>query len=80
MAYYREEIGDALKRLGGAKYGKATDHIKTQCMDPEAESDYVELLKRLEKDDINVKDMLDKLSGNVYKIWQKVDKLDPEAR
>lgn len=68
-----KEIGDTLERLGGAKYREHIDHIKTQCMDPEAESDHLELLKRWEKDDINVKDMLEKVS-------QKLDKLDPEGK
>ena len=46
-----------LVRLGGAKYKAAID----ECMDPEVEDHYKELLSQWKKDEGNVKDKLDEV-------------------
>lgn len=46
-------------RPGGAKYKAAIDDLETECMDPEVEDHYKELLSQWKKDEGNVKDKLD---------------------
>ena len=48
-----------LVRLGGAKYKAAIDDL--ECMDPEVEDHYKELLSQWKKDEGNVKDKLDEV-------------------
>ena len=50
-----------LVRLGGAKYKAAVDDLETECMDPEVEDHYKELLSQWKKDEGNVKDKLDEV-------------------
>lgn len=58
---YWQDIRDALVRLGGASYGVAIDDLKNDCMDPEIEDHYEELLKQWKKDDDNIKDILQEI-------------------
>lgn len=58
---YWQDIRDALVRLGGAGYGVAIDDLKNECMDPEIEDHYEELLKQWKKDEDNIKDMLQEI-------------------
>ena len=55
------DIRDTLVRLGGAKYKAAIDDLETECMDPEVEDHYKELLSQWKKDEGNVKDKLDEV-------------------
>ena len=55
------DIRDTLVRLGGAKYKTAIDDLETECMDPEVEDYYKELLSQWKKDEGNVKDKLDEV-------------------
>ena len=55
------DIRDILVRLGGAKYKTAIDDLETECMDPEVEDHYKELLSQWKKDEGNVKDKLDEV-------------------
>ena len=54
-----KDIREILVRLGGIRYGAAVDHLETECMDPEAEEHYIELLSHWKKDEDNMKDKLD---------------------
>ena len=45
-------------RLGGIKYKAAIDNLETECMDPDIEDHYKELLNQWKKDEDNVKDQL----------------------
>ena len=66
---YWQNIRDTLVRLGGVKYNAAIDHLETECMDPEAEEHYTELLGQWKKDEDNVKEKLDE-------IMKKLDSLE----
>jgi len=56
-----QDIRDTLVRLGGANYGVAIDDLKNECMDPEIEDHYEELLKQWKKDEDKIKDMLQEI-------------------
>ena len=47
---YWKDIQDALVRLGGADYQSAINDLKKECMDPDFEEHYKELLKQWVKD------------------------------
>ena len=65
---YWQDIRDALVRLGGASYGVAIDDLKTECMDPEIEDHYEELLKQWKKDDDNIKDILQEIDRKLEEL------------
>ena len=65
---YWQDIWDALVRLGGASYGVAIDDLKTECMDPEIEDHYEELLKQWKKDDDNIKDILQEIDRKLEEL------------
>ena len=69
---YWRDIQDALVRLGGACYQDAIDDLKTECLDPEYEEHYQELLKQLVKDEVNIKERLDEIEE---KFGRKLDDL-----
>jgi len=54
-------IRDTLVRLGGVTYRAAIDHLETECMDPEAEEHYIELLRQWKKDEDNAKEKLEEI-------------------
>ena len=58
---YWQDIQDALVRLGGACYQDAIDDLKNECMDPDYEKHYQELLKQWVKDEVSIKDKLDEI-------------------
>ncbi|XP_068686732.1 E3 ubiquitin-protein ligase DZIP3-like [Montipora foliosa] len=56
------EISNALLALGSAaSYTSAISRLKTDCMDPDVEERYRELLKEWKKDDDSTKDKLEQL-------------------
>ncbi|XP_068733928.1 NLR family CARD domain-containing protein 4-like [Montipora capricornis] len=56
------EISNALLALGSAaSYTFAISRLKTECMDPDVEEHYRELLKEWKKDDDSTKDKLEQL-------------------
>ena len=57
---YWQDIQDALVRLGGAGYQSAIDDLKKECIDPDFEEHYRELLKKWVTDDISIKEKLEK--------------------
>ena len=56
---YWQDIRDTLVRLGGIKYESAIDNLETECMDPDIEDHYKELLNQWKKDENSVKDQLE---------------------
>ena len=55
---YWRDIRDTLVRLGGVRYEAAIDDLRNECMDPEVEDHYKELLSLWKKDEDNVKEEL----------------------
>ncbi len=60
---YWQDISNALVALGGASYGAAISKLKSECMDPDTEEHYRELLKQWKKDEDNIKDKLGEVEG-----------------
>ena len=57
-------------RLGGASYQSAIDDLKKECIDPDFEEHYRELLKQWVMDEVSVKERLDKIEE---KLSRKLD-------
>ena len=70
-----KSIRDTLVRLGGVKYRAAIDHLETECMDPEAEEHYIELLRQWKKDEDNVKNKLEELGCGIEKVMKKLEEI-----
>ena len=60
---YWQEVREALVRLGGAHFRTEIDNLEHDCMDPDIEKHYRELMKQWKKDDDNIKDKLDEIEG-----------------
>ena len=60
---YWQDIGNALVALGGASYGAAINKLKNECMDPDTEEHYRELLKQWKGDEDSIKDELVEIKG-----------------
>ena len=60
---YWQDISNALVALGGANYGAAIKKLKNECMDPDTEEHYRELLKQWKRDEDSIKDKLVELEG-----------------
>ncbi|KAL9965566.1 hypothetical protein ACROYT_G029380 [Oculina patagonica] len=58
---YWQDISNPLVALGGASYGAAINRLKNECMDPDTEEHYRELLKQWKKDEDSIKDKLDEI-------------------
>ena len=56
-----QDIQDALVGLGGGTYLAAITTLKTDCMDPDIEEHYKEVLKQWKKDEENIKDQIEEL-------------------
>ncbi|KAL9974407.1 hypothetical protein ACROYT_G011433 [Oculina patagonica] len=72
---YWQDIRDTLVRLGGVQYGVAIDTLETECMDPDVEDHYKELLKQWKMDDDNMKDKLSEVETELEKVKKQVDDL-----
>ena len=72
---YWQDIRDTLVRLGGVQYRAAIDNLETECMDPEIEDHYKELLSQWKKDEDNVKDKLSEIGSEIEKVMKKLDDL-----
>ena len=78
---YWQDIRDPLVRLGGAHYGVAIDDLKTECMDPEIEDHYEELLRQWKRDDDNIKDMLEEFMHRMLEeLNTKTSASKPQAK
>ena len=64
---YWKDIQDALVRLGGADYQNAVDDLKKECMDPDFEEHYRELLKKWVIDEVSIKERLDEVAEHFGK-------------
>ena len=67
-----KDIQDALVRLGGACYQGAIDDLKKECMDPDIEEHYQELLKEWVKDEASIKERLDEFGEQQEKLIRMV--------
>ena len=77
-----KDIRDALVRLGGETFETAIDHLKDECMDPDIEKHYREVLKQWKEDGDSIKD---KLVHMAEEFDRKLDELkasiaNPERR
>ena len=63
-----QDIQDTLVRLGGVTYKAAIDNLKNECMDPEIDDHYKELLEQWKKDE-------DSIKGKLEEIVRKLDEL-----
>jgi len=76
---YWREIRDALVRLGGVAYTAAVDNLETECMDPDVEEHYKELLQQWKNDEDNITDELKKMKtlidSEIKKLTKKLDDL-----
>ncbi|KAL9965573.1 hypothetical protein ACROYT_G029388 [Oculina patagonica] len=62
---YWQDISNTLVALSGASYGAAINKLKNDCMDPDMEEHYRELLKQWKKDEDNIKDKLDEIEEDI---------------
>ena len=58
-----QDISNALVALGGASYGAAISKLKYECMDPDTEKHYKDLLLQWKKDEDNIKEKLEEMEG-----------------
>jgi len=77
------EIRDALVRMGGVAYRAAIDNLKTECMDPDVEEHYKELLRQWKNDEDNIKDDLKEIKNlidiDIKNLTKKLDDLVTSA-
>ncbi len=76
---YWTEIRDALVRLGGADYGVAIGDLKDDCMDPDIEEHYQELLKQWKMDEENIHDKLDNMDKKLDDLKLSVASADSKT-
>ena len=62
---YWQDIRDTLVRLGGDRYRAPIDNLETECMDPEIENHYKQLLNEWKKDEDNIKDELKEIGTKI---------------
>ena len=74
---YWQDIRDTLVRLGGVKYKAAIDNLETECIDPDIEDHYKELLNQWKKDEDNVKDKLDEIMRKLDDLKAACCDIDP---
>ena len=60
---YWQEIREALVRLGGTNFRADIDNLEHDCMDPDIEEHYRELMKQWKKDDDSIKNKLEEMEG-----------------
>ncbi|XP_022785103.1 nucleotide-binding oligomerization domain-containing protein 2-like [Stylophora pistillata] len=62
---YWQEIREALVRLGGAHFRTDIDNLEHDCMDPDIEEHYRELMKQWKKDDNSIKERLEEMEEGI---------------
>ena len=72
---YWKDIQDALVRLGGGCYQGAIDDLKKECMDPDFEEHYRELLKQWVKDEVSIKERLDEMREEFGQFGRNLEEL-----
>ena len=75
---YWQDIQDALVRLGGAGYQSAINDLKKECMDPDIEEHYKELLKQWVVDEVSIKERLDEIGKSLDKLKEAI--VNPKKR
>ena len=73
---YWNDIKDTLVRLGGACYQDAIDDLEKECMDPDFEEHYQDLLRQWVKDEASIKDKLDEFTRKLDDFIGKKPKLE----
>ena len=77
---YWVSIKEPLIRLGGPRYQPIIDNLRTECMDPEKEKHYQELLKEWKENEESVMETLGEIKGTLdateTKLQQMHEKLD----
>ena len=68
---YWRDIRDTLVRLGGVTYEAAIDNLRNECMDPEVEDHFMELLSQWKNDENDIKDQLDEITKNFEVLTSK---------
>ena len=68
---YWRDIRDTLVRLGGVTYEAAIDNLRDECMDPEVEDHFMELLSQWKNDENDIKDQLDVITKNLEVLTSK---------
>ena len=63
FSVYWQEIREALVRLRGSHLRAEIDNLEHDCMDPDIEEHYRELMKQWKKDDDSIKDKLEEIEG-----------------
>lgn len=71
------DIRETLIRLGGASYGTSIDALKGDCMDPDMEDHYRELLKQCSRDESSIKDRLDEVVEKLDELREGNPRLIP---
>ena len=69
---YWQDIQDALVRLGGARYQSAINDLKKECMDPDIEEHYKELLKQWVVDEVSIKERLDEIGKSLDELKEAI--------
>ena len=69
---YWKDIRDTLVRLGGIRYSAAIDNLETECMDPESEDHYKQVLSEWKKDEYNINDELKEIQTKMADIMKKL--------
>ena len=66
---------DILLRLGGVRYKAAIDNLENECMDPDTEDHFKQLLSEWKKDEDNIKDELKEIGTKITDVMKKLDDL-----
>ena len=69
---YWQDIRDTLVRLGGVRYREAIDNLETECMDPEMEHHYKQVLSEWKKDEDNIKDELKEIGAEIRDVGTEI--------
>ncbi|CAH3157708.1 unnamed protein product [Pocillopora meandrina] len=77
---YWQEIREALMRLGGAHLRAEIDNLEHNCMDPDIEEHYRQLMKQWKKDDDSIKDKLEEIERSFEKMIGEMVKMDSELK
>ncbi|XP_078359454.1 uncharacterized protein LOC144643930 isoform X2 [Oculina patagonica] len=65
---YWQDIRDTLVRLGGVQYRAAIDNLETECMDPEIEDHYKELIRKFKEDDKAMREEVDNIRRKLEEV------------
>ena len=66
------DIRETLVRLGGVTYRAAIDNLEFECMDPEMEDHYKQVLSEWKKDEDNIKDELKEIGAEIRDVGTEI--------